>query len=84
MSFPDTVPTLHVSSTRGVCRISGPPEIKPKIAINHTDLTLIKLLSCTVFCMHMSAQNFLFSQLHADCTREMAPMICMMAAYRPL
>jgi hypothetical protein len=37
MSFPDTVPTLHVSSTQGVCRISGPPEIKTKITINHTD-----------------------------------------------
>ena len=65
MSFPDTVPTLHVSSTQGVCRISGPPEIKTKITINHTDLTLINFyLAQLSLCIRLCKNFHFLSCLH--------------------
>ena len=84
MSFPDTVPTLHVSSTQGVCRISGPPEIETKITINRTDLTLINFYLAQLSLRIFLCKKIPFSQLLADCMRVMAPVVCMMAGHSPL
>jgi len=68
MSLPDTVPTLHVSSTQGVCRISGPPEIKTKITINHTDLTLINFyLAQLSLCICLRKNVHFLSSLYVAC-----------------